>query len=234
MDLFPIGTARYASINAQSGFELSRRDDLESLSYILIYFLRGSLPWQDLPGSTRKKQALMLQMKKAITPHILCEGLPVEFELILNHARNLKFTQRPRYQYLRGLVRKLLSKQESSTADWEVANTGKEEVHIKTPVQRYGHFLLSLFYFAKLYCFQVTTPEIHCVGPSIFCLYILNCECYLSRMSNFNNCHISCIFLCVILIDARGMLLCFKFRCFCSLSQVFLSIFVVFIRTCVM
>jgi serine/threonine protein kinase len=120
-DLSPIGTARYASINAQSGFELSRRDDLESLSYILIYFLRGSLPWQDLPGSTKMKQGLMLQMKKTITPHILCQGLPVEFELILKHARKLRFEQRPNYQYLHGLVRQLLSKQEYSTADWEVA-----------------------------------------------------------------------------------------------------------------
>jgi len=119
-DLYPIGTARYSSINAQSGFELSRRDDLESLTYILIYFLRGSLPWQDLPGSMKRKQTLMLQMKKTITPQILCEGLPVEFELILNHARKLKFEQRPNYQYLHGLVQKLLSKQEASTADWEV------------------------------------------------------------------------------------------------------------------
>jgi casein kinase 1 len=76
----------------QSGFELSQQDDLESLTYILIYFLHGSLPWQDLPGSMKRKQTLMLDMKKAITPQILCEGLPVEFELILDHAQKLKFS----------------------------------------------------------------------------------------------------------------------------------------------
>lgn len=119
--LSPIGTARYSSINAQSGFELSRRDDIESLTYILIYFLRGSLPWQNIPGSMKTKQTLMLQMKKTIKPHVLCEGLPVEFELFLKHARKLKFEQRPNYRYLHGLVQKLLSKQEASTMDWEVA-----------------------------------------------------------------------------------------------------------------
>jgi hypothetical protein len=63
----------------------------------------------------------MLQMKMTITPHILCQGLPVEFELILKHAQKLRFEQRPNYQYLHGLVRQLLSKQEYSTTDWEVA-----------------------------------------------------------------------------------------------------------------
>ena len=162
-DLSPIGTARYSSINAQSGFELSRRDDLESLTYILIYFLRGSLPWQDLPGPMKTKQTLMLQMKKTITPHVLCEGLPVEFELILNHARKLKFEQRPNYRYLRGLVQKLLSEQEASTVDWEVVKglagncSSKGEVLVN--MRRYGYFLLPLF-FSILYYFQVTMPKI--------------------------------------------------------------------------
>jgi serine/threonine protein kinase len=150
-DQSPIGTARYASINAQSGFELSRRDDLESLTYILIYLLRGSLPWQDLSGPTKTKQALMLQMKKTIAPHVLCEGLPVEFELILNHARRLKFEQRPNYRYLHRLVRRLLSKQESSTVDWGVTNRlegncpSKGEVTVQSQDQRYGYFYSVVF-----------------------------------------------------------------------------------------
>jgi serine/threonine protein kinase len=106
----PIGTARYASIGAQSGSELSRRDDIESLAYILIYLLRGSLPWQDISGSQKKK---MLQMKKTFPLDVICEGLPIEFQLLLKHARTLKFEERPNYLHLQSLMRTLLSQHNS-------------------------------------------------------------------------------------------------------------------------
>ena len=99
-----MGTARFASINALSGIELSRRDDLESLSYVLIYFLRG-LPWQGIRGDSKKKHAEVLQMKVSTSPRVLCDGLPAEFETFLNYARALKFSQKPNYQYLRDLMR---------------------------------------------------------------------------------------------------------------------------------
>jgi serine/threonine protein kinase len=99
-----MGTARFASINALSGVELSRRDDLESLAYMLIYFLHG-LPWQEIKGDSKRKHAEVLQMKVSTSPLVLCDGLPAEFEAFLNYARTLEFSQKPDYQYLRDLMR---------------------------------------------------------------------------------------------------------------------------------
>jgi casein kinase 1 len=148
----PIGTARYASINAQSGSELSRRDDLESLAYVLIYLLRGSLPWQDISGSQKKK---MLQMKKTVSLDVICEGLPVEFQLLLKHARTLKFEERPNYQHLRGLMQRLLSQNSSlepSVVEKDVVGElmgnrqAKEEIPVQLQLRRYAYMQNLIFY----------------------------------------------------------------------------------------
>jgi len=102
-----IGTARFASINAQMGIELSRRDDIESLVYILIYFLCGSLPWQDLNFKGKKRQAEVHKKKLTTTIDALCASLPIEFALCVQYARSLKFTERPDYQYLHDLFSNL-------------------------------------------------------------------------------------------------------------------------------
>ena len=106
------GTARYASINSLKGCEQSRRDDLEAVGYVLMYFLRGSLPWQGLHvnrGEDRYKK--ILQKKKGTSADELCKGFPNEFVEYINYTRNLEFEADPDYNYLRGLLRTVLRKQ---------------------------------------------------------------------------------------------------------------------------
>ena len=102
------GTARYASIGALHGFEQSRRDDMESLGYVLIYLLKGSLPWMGLDASTREqKYEKILKMKKEIPVDELCHGLPKEFTQYLMTVKRLKFSDKPRYSKYRALFRNL-------------------------------------------------------------------------------------------------------------------------------
>ena len=101
------GTARYVSINTHLGIEQSRRDDLESIGYVLIFFLKGSLPWQGLKTGVDKYQRIM-EKKLQIPTEILCYGLPDEIIYYLNYCKSLRFEDRPDYDYLRGLFIKLL------------------------------------------------------------------------------------------------------------------------------
>ena len=102
-----IGTARYVSINTHLGIEQSRRDDLESIGYVLVFFLKGSLPWQGLKAEN-DKYARIMEKKLQIPTEILCYGLPDEIVHYLNYCKNLRFEDRPDYDYLRSLFIKLL------------------------------------------------------------------------------------------------------------------------------
>ncbi|KAE9589734.1 putative protein kinase CK1-CK1 family [Lupinus albus] len=102
------GTARYASVNTHLGVEQSRRDDLESLGYVLMYFLRGSLPWQGMKGGTKKQKYDKISEKKMLTPiEVLCKSYPLEFTTYFHYCRSLRFEDKPDYSYLKRLFRDL-------------------------------------------------------------------------------------------------------------------------------
>lgn len=105
------GTARYASLNTHMGIEQSRRDDLEGIGYVLMYFLRGSLPWQGLKASTQKKRYHSIREVKRGTPiETLCKNSPSEFTTYISYCRGLKFDDAPDYSYIRKLFRDLFVK----------------------------------------------------------------------------------------------------------------------------
>ncbi|ESW09200.1 hypothetical protein PHAVU_009G108500 [Phaseolus vulgaris] len=106
------GTARYASCNTHMGIEQSRRDDLESLGYVLMYFLRGSLPWQGLKAATKKEKYDNICDKKLSTPiEMLCKSYPVEFATYFHYCQSLTFDQHPDYGYLKRLFRDLFKRE---------------------------------------------------------------------------------------------------------------------------
>eukprot|EP00931_Biecheleriopsis_adriatica_P060770 TRINITY_DN36507_c0_g1_i1.p1 TRINITY_DN36507_c0_g1~~TRINITY_DN36507_c0_g1_i1.p1 ORF type:complete len:519 (+),score=117.90 TRINITY_DN36507_c0_g1_i1:55-1611(+) len=101
------GTARYASINTHRGVEQSRRDDLEAIGYVLMYFSRGNLPWQERfltgpRGGTKEDKYKKIQEKKEATPlEILGKTAPSEINAYCYYARNMGFEDRPDYAWCR-------------------------------------------------------------------------------------------------------------------------------------
>ncbi|KAG2136386.1 casein kinase I [Suillus clintonianus] len=97
------GTPAFASINNHLGVDLGRRDDLESLTYMLIYLLRGSLPWL-ISDHEKLSSSSILERKVNTTIEVLCSGIPVEFASVLIYTRSLAFSEDPDYEHLRSLL----------------------------------------------------------------------------------------------------------------------------------
>ncbi|KAF7723604.1 casein kinase I [Apophysomyces ossiformis] len=122
------GTARYMSINAHLGKEHSRRDDLESLGYVSVYLLRGSLPWQGFTAPTQQEKYKKIGDKKQnITAKELCAG---EFETYLHYVRQLRFDEEPNYEFVKGLFSDIMERTRKGDEsdilyDWNMINNGK-------------------------------------------------------------------------------------------------------------
>ena len=140
------GTARYASINTHLGieqcnvwFNSGRRDDLESIGYVAMYFLRGMLPWQSLKAPNKKEKYEKIKEKKLTTSiEVLCKNYPNEFAKYLAYTRNLKFEEKPDYAYLRNMFKELFQKSNYKNDyqyDWVVLGEIKEKAD-KKPVEK--------------------------------------------------------------------------------------------------
>mmetsp|Transcript_12940 Transcript_12940/g.12568 ORF Transcript_12940/g.12568 Transcript_12940/m.12568 type:complete len:390 (+) Transcript_12940:206-1375(+) len=125
------GTARYASVSTHLGVEQSRRDDMESLGFVLMYFLRGSLPWQGLKANTKKqKYQRILERKQATHPENLCAGYPTEFKDYFVHCSSLGFEDRPDYRFLKRNFKDLFERQsyeDDGIYDWDVLKKQQEQ-----------------------------------------------------------------------------------------------------------
>ena len=120
------GNRDYISINTHRGIEISRRDDIESLGYNIIYFMKGKLPWSDIRDSS-----IILDKKINTNLDCLCEGLPEEFQIFITYARALQFYQVPDYNYLKELLIQVGEKNgiyiDKVKYDWEIKNEEIEQ-----------------------------------------------------------------------------------------------------------
>ncbi|KAJ6327627.1 hypothetical protein OIU78_014485 [Salix suchowensis] len=144
----PTGTARYASMNTHLGIEQSRRDDLESLGYVLMYLLSGSLPWQGLKAGTKKQRYEKISEKKVSTSiEVLCRGYPTEFASYFHYCRSLRFDDTPDYAYLKRLFRDLFIRegfQFDYVFDWTILKYQQSQIAnppTRTPVLSNSNFL---------------------------------------------------------------------------------------------
>ncbi len=101
------GTVRYANINNHLFLEQSRRDDLETLGYSLVYLLKGELPWQKIKGPKSEKNQKIKDIKIKTSVEKLCLGIPMEFPEFLNYCKKLEFEELPDYIYLKKLFQNL-------------------------------------------------------------------------------------------------------------------------------
>lgn len=131
------GTYRYASINSHFKMEQSRRDDLESLGYVLIYFLKGKLPWQNLKISKNDRRKVIGKIKSNINIDQITEDIPMEFSIYMNYVRKLRFSDEPDYIWIKSLFKECMRRhyiQYDYKFDW---NESEDTLDSTTKLESY-------------------------------------------------------------------------------------------------
>ena len=106
------GTVRYTSVNVHRGIEPSRRDDLESLIYVLVYLMRGKLPWQGVEASSKERKYVRIgEIKTTTEPEQLCHGLPHDVFVLHRYVRGILFSAKPDYKYMHGVLQDYLDRE---------------------------------------------------------------------------------------------------------------------------
>jgi serine/threonine protein kinase len=116
------GTARYASITAHNGITQSKKDDLEAIGYLFVYFFKGKLPWQIIKNKDKlEKYRLIGQLKESLSTADLCKNMPKEFLVYMNYVKSLDFEETPNYNSLINMFIKLYQSKnyEKETLEWE-------------------------------------------------------------------------------------------------------------------
>jgi len=138
------GTARYASINTHKGIEQSRRDDLETIGHVLLYLIKGSLPWQGLPGRSKNEKYAAIKKKKIeIKLEDLCRGYPSEFKEFMDYCRSLKFEQEPNYKTCVGFFKGCMTRHNFDPKiydyTWKQNRLNKDKEALKRELQNLIH-----------------------------------------------------------------------------------------------
>ena len=140
------GTARYASINALAGLEQARRDDMEAVGYVLMYFLRGVLPWQGLKIKSKEdRYKKILEKKRATTTDELCSGFPIEFKEYVDYTRKMNYTEEPAYEHLRNKFYYLVTDALCDKFDYIYDWTSKEDLLMRKSAKENYEDIVSSF-----------------------------------------------------------------------------------------
>jgi len=167
------GSFEFLSLNAQRGVEQSRRDDLESLAYVLMHFQRGGLPWESVEAASENEWRRKVSAVKTRTSvEDLCQHIPDEFGTFLNYCRSLTFEADPDYSHLRQLLKKIFTREGYKydyAFDWPLVKgmIGSSNQDLSTPKKEWARMEPS----KKTAAYLDSTPDASttCAGTSNTC-----------------------------------------------------------------